>query len=366
MAEQDDDKTEEPTARRLAKAREQGQIPRSQEVNSAMVFVGLTVTFAMLSVWVCRSILPLLSDPFAHFAEISFDGRGLVNYFDKFLQEIGKIVIVPILMLAAFGLAANLIQTGFLFTTQPLTPNLEKFSPIAGLRRMFSLRQLTEFIKGLAKMGVVLIIGYVMLAPEMARVGIIVSMPIDQLLSELDKLIVKFLIAVVVFLVMVAVADYSIQVYLHRKQLRMTVQEVKDEFKDTEGDPLIKAKLRKIRMDRHRVNMRKAMQRATVLITNPTHFAVALEYDYEIHESPIVIAKGQDHQALMLRTLANEYGVTIVEDPPLARALYSVGEINQPIPEELFAATSNIIRFVYAKTGRTINGERVDFPDGMR
>ena len=345
MAETDTEKTEEPTSKRLEDARNRGQVAVSKEVNTWAILFGLGAMIVFVGPWLFLNMMPLITPFLSRAHEIPMDPGGLGGVLFKVTQEVGLLLLAPVGMMMILGVVAGVSQSGFLFTTYTMKPAFNKISPLSGLKRMFSLRQLVEFGKGMAKIFVVGLIGGVLLAPELGRLEIIPSMPLDELLEEVTWLILKFLIAVLLVLIVVVIADVSYQNYEHHKSLKMTKQEVKEEQKSAEGDPLIKARLRRIRMERHRGMLRQAMERATVLVTNPTHYAVALEYDMDVHVAPIVIAKGQDFMALQMRELAAEFDVPIFENPPLARKLYEV-PLDQPIPMELFEAVSQIIRYI--------------------
>jgi flagellar biosynthesis protein FlhB len=213
-----------------------------------------------------------------------------------------------------------------------------------------------EFIKGVIKLAIVAWIAYYLMAPELDRAEQLMDMDVIDVLAEIYWLVIRLMIGVVAFMLVVAVADYVYQRFEYMKQLRMSRQEIRDEHKQSEGDPQVKARLRQIRMDRARRRMMAAVPTADVVVTNPTHFSVALRYDSETMAAPSVVAKGVDTVAFRIRELAKQHDVPIVENPPLARALFAGVEIDQQVPEAHFKAVAQVISYVYRLKGRTIGG----------
>jgi flagellar biosynthetic protein FlhB len=238
------------------------------------------------------------------------------------------------------------VQTGLRFTPKKLEPKISELSVVKGFKRIFSANSLMEFLKSLFKIIVVLFVGLIAVVPFMRSPPQMVDAPLVVTLTHAHDMVVLLLAAVVIALLLLAAADFAWQRHQHRNQLKMSKQEMKDEHKDQEGDPQVKSKIRQLRAQRSRQRMMSAVPEASVVVTNPTHFAVALQYEMESMAAPTVVAKGQDLIALKIREIAKENDVPIVENPPLARALYKAVEIDDEIPQEHYKAVAEVIGYV--------------------
>jgi flagellar biosynthetic protein FlhB len=355
-AQDDSQKTEEPTARKLSEARKKGQIAQSKEVSNFAALLGLTFMVTLLAPFMALQLFGSMSRVVDQAGLVHVDAASTGEIlFDLTLDSL--LALSPVFGLCiVLALLANLGQSGLLFTTEPITPKLEKISPLSGAKRLFSLKSIVEFLKGIVKLAIVAAIAYVLLSPELDRAEQLMDMDLIDVLGEVQTLVIKLMIGVVSFMFVVAIADFLYQRYEFMKQMRMSRQEVRDEHKQSEGDPQVKARLRQIRMDRARRRMMAAVPQADVVVTNPTHFAVALKYDTETMAAPTVVAKGADAVALRIREVANENDVPIVENPPLARALFSGVELDQQIPEAHYKAVAQVISYVYRLKGRKMTG----------
>ncbi|MFY8106186.1 MAG: flagellar biosynthesis protein FlhB [Elstera sp.] len=353
MSEEDDaSKTEEPSAKKLADAREKGNVVQSRDV----------VNFAMLgaSALVLTAFGAMMSGKIALIARAFLERSWDIRIDDtNFTVLIGELVIaiaislifpLIILMVAAFG--AFYLQFGLLVATESITPKLDKISPIKGFGRLFSMRNLVEFIKGVAKIIIVGAAAVFLLWPEMRSIDRFVLTDVGDMLGELNKLALSVIFLVVAIVAVVAGLDYLYQRFAFMKQMRMSKHDLKEEFKNQEGDPHVKAKLRQIRMEKAKQRMMAQVPEATVVVTNPTHYAVALKYD-DTMPAPKVVAKGVDAVALRIREVANENSVPIVENPPLARTLYALVELDKEIPPETFKAVAELISFVMRRNQRS-------------
>lgn len=349
-------KTEEPTDRKLSEARKKGQIAQSKEVSNFASLLGMTIVVAVIAPFSALYLHGTLTGVIEHAAVVHIDAGSTGEIlFDLTLHSL--IALSPVLgLFVVLALAAGLGQSGLLLTTEPIMPKLEKISMIAGVKRLFSLKSIVEFIKGILKLSIVAVIAYMLVAPEMDRAEELLDMDVVDVLREIQTMIIHLMIGVLIFMLAVAVADYVYQRYEHMKQMRMSRQEIRDEHKQSEGDPQVKARLRQIRVERARRRMMAAVPRADVVVTNPTHFAVALQYDTKVMAAPTVVAKGADAVAFRIREVATQHGVPIVENPPLARALFAGVEIDQQIPEAHFKAVAQVISYVYRLKGRTLPG----------
>ena len=356
MSDQDQsEKTEEPTPKKLSEARNKGQIATSKEVNSFAVLLGATLVIGILGPFVTLRVYSPLAGLVEKAGTMPIDqGSSGDILFDVFTSVI--IALSPVFaVFMVLALAASLGQSGILFTAEPITPKFDKISPIKGFSRLFSLRSIVEFLKGIAKMGVVGTVALILVLPELDRLETIVQMDVRQLLEEIQTLVMRLLFGVAAVMVVIAVADYIYQKYEHIKQLKMSRQEIRDEHKQSEGDPHVKARLRQIRHERARQRMMAAVPQADVVVTNPTHFAVALKYDTAVMAAPTVVAKGVDNVAFRIREVAEANGVPIVENPPLARALFGGVDLDQQIPEEHYQAVAQIISYVYRLKGKRMS-----------
>ncbi|MBI3512979.1 MAG: flagellar biosynthesis protein FlhB [Proteobacteria bacterium] len=354
MSDDPESKTEEPSGKRLGDAREKGQVAQSREVAHLIMVSAMLVVILMLGPLLTRDLALMLR----RFVELPHQIR--IDHDDfHFLMvdmsgQLAAVLAVPLLLLLLAAFAPSLLQNGFLWSTQGLTPQLSRISPFSGLKRLFSLRNVTELAKGIVKMALVGIVATVLLLPLFGYVEQYISTDVLMLLPQLLTLSVKLLSGVIAILVLVAGADYIYQRYEFMKSLRMTKQEVKDEFKQMEGDPVIKSALRRIRQQRARTRMMAAVPTATVVVTNPTHFACALKYDPGMN-APVLLAKGADLLALRIIDKAREHFIPVVENPPLARTLFASVEVDAEIPREHYKAVAEVIGFVMRMKKRAVH-----------
>lgn len=348
MADDQDDaqKTEDPTQKKLEDSFKKGQVAKSQEVGHWFMTIGITMVVLFfiggLGTALTHDLYKFIEQPHA----ISLDPFHLRNVFRELGWEVVSVVssVLGVLMLA--GVSAQLIQHKPVFSADRIKPKLSKLSIFAGFKRMFSSKSLVEFLKGILKLLLVGGIAFLLVAPEMEELPMLMTYDVNGVLGLLQRQVLSLLTGVAVVMGVIAGADFMYQRYAHNKELMMTKQEIKDENKQSEGDPMIKARLRNLRMQRSRQRMMQAVPSASVVITNPTHFAVALRYKQDEDAAPILLAKGADNIALKIREIANENDIPIVENPPLARALYAACELEQEIPYEHFRAVAEIIGYV--------------------
>ena len=338
-------KTEDPSQKRLTDAQKRGDVVKSQEVNNWFMIAGSGLLFSLLAWPMTTGLAGSLKTLLANADEFEVGGPALGNFFNNLALTILSTALIPLVILAAFGIAANLVQHRPLLSLEPIIPKLSKISPLAGAKRMFSRDALVNFAKGVFKLGVVGGILVAVLLPERDRLETMVTLDPGALLPAFQEMGLKVFGAVLAVVTIIALVDYVYQRQRWWTRLKMTVQEVRDEFKQMEGNPEIKGRIRKIRMERSRRRMMANVPKATVVITNPTHFAVALKYDRTM-KAPQCLAKGADDVAFRIRQLAKEHDVPIVENPPLARALYASVDVDEVIPTEHFKAVAQVIGFV--------------------
>ena len=348
MADEDEDqKTEEPSSKRLEEARGRGELLVSREVTAWFLFVGTLLTIVLvvpsLADALARSLTVFIERPHT----IRIDGQDLPFLLFEVFKVVGAPLAMAFVILIIAAVIGHVSQTGLFFSFELLSFKWERLSPIGGLKRLASIDAIIELGKGIVKM---LIVGLVVTSAMMpilkdtSKLDGLGALPASE---EIYRIIVKLLFSVLIILTGIAGADYLYQRFEYFKRLRMTKQEVKDEYKQSEGDPIIKGRLRQIRMDKARRRMMANVPKADVIITNPTHFAVALQYDSEKMAAPKLMAKGADLIAKKIREIAKENDIPIVENPPLARALYDTVELEQEIPTQHYRAVAEIISYVY-------------------
>ena len=351
MAEDKDSRTEAPTPRRRNEARAGGQVATSQDLAASALLIGGLVMLRILGPDIWGRLLSIyrtsLSGPNAA------DRDQLIPLATAAAVEMFKMVapfMVVLVLLAGVVLYA---QVGMLWTLKPLTPNIKKLDPIAGLGRIFSARSVVTAFMNIGKL--VLVIGAAYLAVRDIADQIVFALSLEHLaiFGLAARLVFRVGIILGVVLLVLALIDYAYQRYRHEKDLKMTKEEVKDEMRSMEGDPIVKRRRREVQLQLAYQRLKHDVPQADVVVTNPTHVAVAIRYDAERMAAPKVIAKGADYMALRIRQIAAAAGVPIVERPPLARTLYDVVEVGQEIPERLYQAVAEILAYVYELTGRS-------------
>ncbi|MBL6934252.1 MAG: flagellar biosynthesis protein FlhB [Alphaproteobacteria bacterium] len=358
MAEGEDEsqKTEDPTQKKLDDARKKGDVATSREVNHWFIIMALTVFMVMYA----PSMMHDLKVVLFRFVEaphlIPTDFEHLRVVFSNLFRDVMAVLVVPMVILVAVAAATGLVQHGLIFSPEKIKPKLEKISLISGFKRQFSLNAVMEFVKAVLKLLVVAGVAVFLIVPEFDNIDIISNRETTQILDLLYSLAIRLLLGVFSVVTLIALADLIYQRNQHNKKMRMSQQELKDEYKQTEGDPMIKGRLKQIRMERARRRMMAEVPEADVVITNPTHYAVALKYDQEEGmEAPLCVAKGVDNLALKIREIAEENDVAIVENQPLARALHAGMEIGDEIPEEHYKAVAEVISYVYRLKNKTLH-----------
>lgn len=347
MAEEgdDEDKTEEPSQKRLDEALQRGDVVKSQEVATFFGLGAVTVMVAWLSSSVSRNLFGPLQNMLDHIAAVSIDHAGLTGVYLEAAKVLGVVLILPLLLFALAGIAGNMVQHRIVFSLDPLIPKFSKVSPLAGFKRLFSMDSLVNLGKGIVKIFIVGIAMWMAVSPELKRLdGIVASEPLG-VLAITQRLAIKLMTAVMIIMALMAGVDYIYQRQRWLGRLRMSRHDMKEEFKQQEGNPEIKQKLRQMRQARSRKRMMAAVPSATVIVTNPTHYAVALKYEAGM-VAPKCIAKGIDSIALKIREVGEKAEVPIVENPPLARALHATVEIDAVIPEEHYKAVAEVVGYV--------------------
>lgn len=350
MAENDDEsqKTEDPTDKRLRDALEKGQVINSKEVGTFFAFLCLSIIIFSLGPSLLAKMTSFLKIFISDAFDFYIDGSNLNYIFKKIIINFFLLIIFPLSALIIVSILSSYFQMGnFVFSFESITPKLEKLSLIKGLKRIFSFKSIFEFLKGILKIIIISIILFAIIYPHLSEVNNLYNLDIKAILAIYHKIIANVFIASTAILAIIAIADYLYQRYEYFKSLRMTKQEVKEEFKQTEGSPEIKAKLKKIRNERARNRMMQSIPDSDVIITNPTHYSIALKYDQKTMKAPKLVAKGLDLIALKIREIAKEHSIPLYENPILARTLYKDVEIEQEVPVKYYKAVAEVISYVY-------------------
>lgn len=356
MAEDDTERSQDPSQKRLQEALDRGDVVKSQEVSAWFVMAGASLTLMAFSGPMAGGVMTTLRGLIANSYDIRVEGPGFIAVIARLGGELLAAIALPLSLLVLAALGGNLIQHRLVWSGEALKPKLSKISPAAGFGRLMSTQALANFAKGLAKVSVLAAVMAWLLWPERHRLESLVTFDPAALLPMTHVLSLKLLGTVVAILAIIAAADYLFQYRQWFERQKMSIAELKEEFKQTEGDPAIKAKIRQIRVTRMRKRMMAAVPTASVVITNPTHYAVALRYERGMN-APVCVAKGVDLIARKIREVAIEHGIPIVENPPLARAVHATVEIDQEIKPEHYKAVAEIIGYVM-RLNRSFAGRR--------
>lgn len=349
MAEDDDDsqKTEDPSQKRLNEAREQGNLPISRDLATWMTLLGIVISSLALFPPMTKGMMAPLTAILEKSGEIRLQsetfGQTMGEIFDAFALP----VIATVFLFMAMGVAGWLMQTGMFFNMSILKLKWERLNPQEGIKKLFSMNSVVELIKSIAKMLVIGSIAYTLIRPVFFQTKSLTGIDNLGLVATTYDLSTHILFAIFLGFTIIAGVDVLYQRFTYFKNLRMTKAEVKEEFRQTEGDPHVKGRLRQIRQEKARKRMMAAVPTADVVVTNPTHFAVALKYETGEMRAPVVVAKGQDFIAAKIREIAKEHDVPLVSNPPLARALYAAVEVDEEIPSQHYRAVAEVISFVY-------------------
>jgi flagellar biosynthetic protein FlhB len=348
MADSDSgEKTEEPTGKKIADARKKGQIARSKDLGTMFVLVGSAVAIMLVGGMLTNSLAGVMARLFSLSREEVMDIHALYNVLRG---SVGNVVppllwIFAIIMVAAF--VGNSMLGGISFSAEAMAPKLSKMSPLAGFKRMFGIKALVELVKSLLKFFVVFIVAYLLLSSLFAEIlGLSLEL-IPLSLEHAVTLLQWMFLALALSIGIIAAIDAPYQTWDHNRQLKMTKQEVKDEHKNSEGSPEIKGRIRRAQYEMSQRRMMQEVPNSDVVITNPTHYAIALKYDAIVGGAPMMVAKGIDEMAIHIRTIAKEHDVEIITSPALARSLYYCAEVDEEIPEELFAAVAQVLAFIF-------------------
>lgn len=339
---EESEKTEEPSQKKLDDAHRKGDVAKSQEVNTWFILLGATIVLMMFSNDMLSALASGLQPFFSKPHEIAFNGKTLIALFAEAGQMVLSILAIPLAILMAMAAGGNLVQHKPLFTAEQIKPKLSKISPLAGAKRLFSTTSLVNFAKGLTKLGVVGFVMFAIIWPEHDRLDHMITLDPAALMPMLKEMTAQLLIGVVTVVTVIAGADLLFQRHKWHEKQKMTFKEVRDEHKQMEGDPHVKAKLRQVRQERGRKRMMANVPQASVIITNPTHYSVALKYEAGMN-APVCVAKGIDQIAMKIREIAKENDIPLMENPPLARTLYASVDVDGEIAPDHYKAVAKVI-----------------------
>lgn len=345
--EQSDDKTESPTEKRRSESREKGNVAKSTEINSVLVLIVGMLLLKLFGPWMIKEINWHMYELFTSISNTAMDEQRVMEIIFKALRTTFWVLMPICIGIMFIGVVANVIQIGFLFTAQPIMPNLNKIDPIAGFKRLFSMRSVVETAKNMLKLAVIGVVAYMTLIAAFPKMMMLADASVATILAFICETAYDIVMRVALVLVILAILDYAYNRYDHEKKLKMTKQEIKDEHKQMEGDPKVKSRIKSMQREIARRRMMQEVPKATVVVTNPTYIAIAMRYEAREGDSPVVVAKGKRLIAARIKQLAIENGIPIVEDKPLARAMYDKVVVGFPIPADFFAAIAEIMAYVY-------------------
>lgn len=344
------EKTEPATAKRRQEMREKGQIPRSKELNTSLILLISFWSMKLLSGYIFKDMILTMKSYLSFQKDIDsrFTTENIMQLLIRFMLILAKVLAPILIIIALVAIIVNYLQVGVVFTTKPLMPSLNKMNPIEGFKRLFSKTAFVELVKSILKIGIIGYVVYDYMDDNIKIVPELLNMNIESTCVFIGNTIINIGIRAAVVLLVLSVFDYGYQIWDYEKNIRMSKQEIKDEYKMIEGNPQIKSKIREKQRQLALRRMMAEVPNADVIITNPTHFAIAVKYDAKASEVPMVIAKGKDLIAQKIKETAKQNKVPVVENKPLAQALYKSVDIGEKIPSELYKAVAEVLAFVYS------------------
>ena len=353
----DPSKTEKPTGKKLGKSREEGQVAKSQEIGSAFILIAGLAFFFFAGGRFFDGPVEVMRYFFQYAMLLEINPASVYNLFLLTIRQMFYLLAPFLLLMMFVGLAANLMQVGFKITPKAMLPKLSKLNPISGFKSKFlSLKPLVELVKSCLKIGLLSYIAYSVYRQNFAGFFSLFDQPVGLIMTFIAKVAFQILWRCGLLMLVLALFDYIYQRWEFMEGQKMSKQEVKDEMKQSEGDPQVKSRIRSMQMSAARQRMMQEVPKADVVITNPTHIAVALVYDQENSEAPIVVAKGAGLMAEKIKKIAREHGVPVVENKALARLLFKTVELNQMIPETLYQAVAEVLAYIYKRDGARAEG----------
>ncbi|MDX2085854.1 MAG: flagellar biosynthesis protein FlhB [Candidatus Melainabacteria bacterium] len=349
MSQDSGSRTEKPTARKLQRAREQGQVAKSQDLNAAISLAALALLVSFSGNYFYASLSGILQGTYQRLSTQALTVSTFGDLWTDALQTLIWLLVPMMLTVTTAAILINLVQIKPLFTTKPLEPKLDKLNPINGFKRIVSMRSMVESAKAIIKMAVLGSIASMVIMGRQTELMGLNLLDLPTALSLIGEILSQIALWSIAIFFVIGLIDWRYQAYELEKQLMMSKQDIKDERKETEGDPMIKSRIRQTAAQMARKRQMVSVPTADVVITNPTHFSVAIKYDPDLFPAPTVVAKGKDHVAMQIRMLAKEHGVPLMENKPLARSLYAAVDVDQMIPPDLFAAVAEVLAYVFAR-----------------
>jgi len=350
MAENDQEKTEQPSARRREQARKEGNFATSKEISSFFSILGAVVVLYFSGVWIFMGIADFMKTSFFSFGP-ELTVQSALALFNRVTGKL-LLLILPAMAVPVFGAISYVLQNGLNFTGKPMTPDLNKINPLEGVKRLFSLNSLAELVKSILKLTIITYVVYGTVKAEWPRLPFLMDMQLTGALAYIGTIAFRIMAKTVWVLALIAGVDYLYQRWSFEKGLRMSKDELKEEAKETEGDPHVRARIKSIQREMARKRMMQDVPTADVVVTNPTHLSIAIKYDRSKADAPMVVAKGAGHLAMKIRELATENNVPLVENKPLARHLYKHTEVGMQIPVEVYKAVAEVLAYVYRLKGK--------------
>ncbi|USD38638.1 flagellar biosynthesis protein FlhB [Ferrimonas sp. SCSIO 43195] len=343
----DQEKTEDPTPKRLQQAREKGQVPRSKEMGTAFVLMGAAIAMMIFGQAIAQSMISLATSLFSRNRAQVFDVSEMTRVFGEIVMAVGLPVLGFVVFLTVAAFVGNTLLGGMTFSWKAAAPKMNKFNPINGFKRMFGVQAVVELVKAVAKFAVVAVVAWMLLTIYFEDIMALSTGTTFGAIAGSVSLLNKLFTILCCSLMLIVIIDAPYQIWNHTKQLKMTKQEIKDEHKDSEGKPEVKGRIRQLQREMSQRRMMSEVPQADVVVVNPTHYSVALKYDKAKARAPLVVAKGTDEVALKIREIAREYEVPVISSPQLARAVYYSTKLNKQIPDGLFTAVAQILAYVF-------------------
>ncbi len=353
MAEKDgQEKSEKATGKKRSEARRKGQVAQSKEISSAMILMTALGIFYFSGAWILQNLAALITGVYQNIGTLRFTQVSGASAFSlEILYQFLTTILPFLLPIAVVGIVANVMQVGFQISTEAMALKFNKMNPISGMKRLVSLKSMVELVKSIIKIIIIGSIAYSLVKSDMQAFPALIQQEVGQILVFIARASLKLCFFVCLAIIVLAVIDYIYQRWQHEQDLKMTKQEVKDEHKQTYGDPKVKARIRSVQLEMARRRMMEAVPEADVVITNPTQLAIALKFDDREMVAPRILAKGSGHIAQRIREIAVEHQIPIVEEKPLAQALFKMVEIGDYIPAELYRAVAEVLAYVYRLKG---------------
>lgn len=356
MAEDKSNKTEQPTAKRRNEARKKGQVAKSMELNSVAVMMAGLLILVLTSTLLYGQLTDVMASMLSQAGQVQINNKDFSIFIAARIQQL-MIILTPVMIAVFFtALLANIFQVGAMFSLETIAIKLSKLDPIKGMSKIFSVKSLMELFKSIAKIVIITATAYIIITSKMETILGLGQLEPYEIGGFAIKVSFEIFIKTLWLMVVLVVIDYAFQKWQHEQELKMSKDEVKEEHKQTEGDPHVKNRIRTIQRETARKRMMAAVPDADVVVTNPTHLAIALKYDQEASEAPTVLAKGQDLVARKIKEIAEENDIPLVENKPLAQGLYKSVEIGETIPYEFYQAVADVLAYVYQAKGKVING----------